>query len=517
MLIAIVHYHLNRGGVTQVIANHLRALGTQAALGRDMRVLVIHGGSSLGWDDCRRELAGLEHEVQAVPELAYDDAQPREPRALAARLKSLLARAGGTPESAVVHVHNPSLGKNTALAGALAELAAEGWPLLLQIHDFAEDFRPENYQRMRVAWQKAAEPDWAAALYPQAANVHYAVLNQRDARILAAAGVAPARLHVLPNAVGDPSALPPREPVRRKLADRFGVPADRPLLLYPIRGIRRKNLGEVLLWSALADGDWHVGVTLPPLNPVERPSYDRWKASAGSLALKIVFELGGEAGLPYAENLAAADRMLTTSVAEGFGLVFLEAWLVGRMLIGRDLPEITADFRAAGLRLDDLRPRLDVPLEWIGAAEWRSEIERVYGETLARFGRRLPPPSEFRRQLEELAVEGLVDFGSLTSRHQQQIVQQVVDSDQRRRQLLRLNGWIETALERGRSCADVVDENAAVVRRVYSLEACGRRLGDLYRAVAGSPRAAGVPPFHAERVLDEFLGLARFQPIRVES
>jgi len=43
-----------------------------------------------------------------------------------------------------------------------------------------------------------------------------------------------------------------------------------------------------------------LGVTLPPLNPLERPSYDRWKALAASLALPIVFEIGGQGGVPYA-------------------------------------------------------------------------------------------------------------------------------------------------------------------------------------------------------------------------
>ena len=187
--------------------------------------------------------------------------------------------------------------------------------------------------------------------------------------------------------------------------------------------------------------------------------------------------------------------MLTTSVAEGFGLVFLEAWLTGKRLIGRDLPEITADFRPAGLRLDDLRPRLGVPLEWIGAADWQDQIAQAYGETLARFGRRSPPPSEFRRALDALVVDGAVDFGSLTSRQQQQVIEQVAESDERRRQLRRLNDWIEIALQQERTCGPVVEENAAVVRRVYSLDACGRRLIQLYRAVADSPRTVSRQPF----------------------
>ena len=203
MLIAIVHYHLNRGGVTQVIAGHLRALDRQAAAaGGTFRVLVLHGGRAAGWPDRPLGVNTLECQVRAVPGLDYDDAAPRAPRGLAARLRAGLAEAGGSPQSTVVHVHNHALGKNGSLPGALAELAGEGWPLLLQIHDFAEDFRPLNYQRLRAGASGQADGDWAAAAYPQAGHVHYAVLNQRDARILAASGVEPQRVHALPNPAG---------------------------------------------------------------------------------------------------------------------------------------------------------------------------------------------------------------------------------------------------------------------------------------------------------------------------
>lgn len=516
MLIAIVHYHLNRGGVTQVIASHLRALDRQAAAAGGLRAVVLHGGRSAGWPDRLPGVDTLECEVRAVAGLDYDDGEPGAPSQLAARVRAGLTQVGGSPESTVVHVHNHALGKNGSLPGALAELAGEGWPLLLQIHDFAEDFRPLNYQRLRAGASGKADGDWAAAAYPQAGHVHYAVLNRRDARILAAAGVEPARVHALPNPAGELGPLPPREPARRALAQRFGVPEDRPLLLYPIRGIRRKNLGEALLWSALAGGAWHLGVTLPPLNPAERPSYDRWKALAAACGLAAAFEIGGEAGLAFHENLAAADRMLTTSVAEGFGLVFLESWLARKTLVGRDLPEITADFLAAGLRLDDLRPRLDVPLDWIGAADWQDEFEQAYAATLARFGRRPPPPAEIHRAVAGLVADGLVDFGSLPSRHQQRLIEQVAGSRERRGRLLSLNGWIEEALRPDRADRPMIDRNAAAVRRAYSEEACGRRLAELYRHVAASPRSAERQPLDAERLLDEFLGLARFQPIRIE-
>jgi len=516
MLIAIVHYHLNRGGVTQVIASHLGALQRLAADDGPVRVVVLHGGRSVGWPERVPNAATLDYTVRVVPGLDYDDGSGCGPRELAERLRRALSESGGTPDSSLVHVHNHSLGKNVALPRALAELADAGWPLVLQIHDFAEDFRPQNYQRLRAETQCRDAAHWSATLYPQAGHVHYAVLNQRDARILTAAGADSARVHFLPNPVGDLGPLPPREPARRELARRFGVPTERPLLLYPVRGIRRKNLGEALLWSAVAGGAWHLGITLAPLNPVECPSYDRWKTLAASLGLPVAFETGGGAGLAYLDNLAAADRMLTTSVAEGFGLVFLEAWLAGRMLVGRDLPEITADFRASGVQLEGLRPRLDVPLEWIGADAWRHDIEQRYAATLAQFGRSLPPAARFRRELDGLVVDGLVDFGSLIWLHQQQVIGQVADSDLRRRRLRSRNPWLEDALRTDGGHGPEVEQNAATVRRGYSLEACGQRLARLYRAVVASDRTARPQPLDGERILDQFLSLARFQPIRVE-
>ena len=76
MLIAIVHYHLNRGGVTQVIANHLRALrhaggatATFASWSCSRRPVAPAGPIV-----CRRWTA-LDYTVRVVPGLDYDDAQ----------------------------------------------------------------------------------------------------------------------------------------------------------------------------------------------------------------------------------------------------------------------------------------------------------------------------------------------------------------------------------------------------------------------------------------------------------
>ena len=112
------------------------------------------------------------------------------------------------PSETIVHVHNHSLGKNLAVPAALRHLADKGFALLLQIHDFAEDFRPPNYGRLRASSSSDNAQAIAAWLYPQAPHVHYAVLNDRDLSILQEAGVSGDRVHLLPNAVAPFDHLP---------------------------------------------------------------------------------------------------------------------------------------------------------------------------------------------------------------------------------------------------------------------------------------------------------------------
>jgi glycosyltransferase involved in cell wall biosynthesis len=437
---------------------------------------------------------------------------------LADQLQTGLQQAGFGPQETVLHVHNHSLGKNVALPGALHSLALQGYATLLQIHDFAEDFRPDNYRQLAAAHGESTCDQLTGWLYPQAPQLHYAVLNGRDHSILQDAGVDDARLHLLPNAVADIGPLPPRDEARARLADRYAIPDDHRFLLYPVRGIRRKNIGELLLWSALADRQTSFALTLPPLNPIEQPSYGRWKEFAVAHELPCVFEVGGPAGLAFTENLAAADAIVTTSVAEGFGLVFLESWLVGRPLVGRDLPAITADFARAGIRFAGLQPQLWIPIEWLKENVFRSAIVDAYQDVLASYGQSSPSADALDRQVDALVHDGLVDFGSCSVSMQRQVIQRVADDSGHRDRLLELNPSIAEALTSSTADATLVENNARIVRSQYSLARSGRLLLEIYQRVAGSDRDGELQPLaRGQRVLDNFLDLSRFHPLRVES
>ncbi len=513
MKVAIAHYHLARSGVTQVIASHVEAL--EAAGGGLDELAILHGGPRDGWPSVPAGGREIEPRLVEVPGLGYDDSQSPRPGELARRLRESLAAIGFRPQETVVHVHNHALGKNLSLPGALASLARDGYALLLHTHDFAEDFRPGNYRRLAAALAPESAAHLPRLLYPVADHVHHAVLNRRDEAILRRAGVPAEGLHLLPNPVAGTGTEAPRGRARRRLERRFGVPAEARFVLYPVRGIRRKNLGEALLWSVLAgDATW-LGLTLPPTSPQEQPSYAAWKELASALDLRCRFEIGDAGGLELEDSLAAADLVLTTSVAEGFGLVFLEPWLAGRALAGRDLPEISADFKASGLVLSGLEPRLEVPIDWVGSDSFCRTTARAFGRTLEAYGRTVPRSEVLEREIRALVRDGNVDFAALDVVLQARVIDQVSRQPRRRRALLVLNPWIRPALAGAGDSAEM-RRNAGVVRRRYSLEATGRRLLAIYRDLLGRPRAGDVEPAaHAERILDELLSLRRFHPLRV--
>lgn len=520
MNLAILHYHLNRGGVTRVVANQLLALDKVLGPAESCRVALIYGGRREGWSEAlSQRLHAVQLTLHEVPLLDYDAVHrqtgPQLPERLYGELAGVLRQLGFTPGNSLFHIHNHSLGKNNALPEVVARLAGDGHALLLQIHDFAEDFRPNNYQR--ICRNRLPKPwgSWPEALYPQGKHIHYAVLNGRDHAVLTEAGVPPERLHLLSNPVTSVDQLPDREQARRRLAERFHIAGGDRYVLYPVRCIRRKNLGEVLLLSALAPERTFWGLTLAPRNPVEKPVYRAWKQLASDLRLPCRFEVGGPQGLSFAENLAAADLIVTTSLAEGFGMVYLETWLAGLRLIGRDLPEITSDYVAAGVRFDGLLPQLRVPLQWVGAERFSQALIRSYRRTLESYGRR--ETQDLNDAIREKTQDNQVDFGDLDEPLQRQVIRAACRSKANRRRLFDGNPGLESMLTGKAERADeTIRHNAAVVASQFSLAASGRRLGDVYGRLLGTgPHGRDLVPLsHPDRILNYFLDLKRFRMIR---
>jgi glycosyltransferase involved in cell wall biosynthesis len=330
--VAIVHYHLRPGGVTRVIERAVESLGDA------VDVLVLTGEAPAPGD-------GLTPWTEPFSALGYSDTSPTPVKALIEDLRftarSLLGR-----DPDIWHIHNHALGKNSFTPQLVWHLARAGCRVLLQPHDFAEDGRPENYKLLKAQ----LGPELNRRLYPVANHVWYAPINYRDKAFLQGIGIP--NVYELPNAV---TAFPPSP---RGAASKT--------IVYPARAIRRKNMGEFLLWSLLAPEGYRFISTLAPQNPKARPIYDGWVNFAEELNLPVEFNAGNNT--PFAALVQGASALISTSIAEGFGLAFLEPWLEGKMLVGRNIPEITADFSEEGIDLSPLYSTLPVPLEWFGAS-----------------------------------------------------------------------------------------------------------------------------------------------------
>ena len=463
MRIAIVHYHLQRGGVCRVIEHTVAAIPESD----DVLLLVLTGQPPA--DDFH-----VPHEV--VSGLQYEAFRPAQTsRELAQDLKDAARRGlGDLPD--VWHFHNHNLGKNMALPGVIRQLAEEGQRLLLHIHDFAEDGRPANYHLMLDKVSGHDQAEMARFLYPLAEHIHYAVLNSRDFSFLLDSGADPSCLHLLAN--------PVKLYFDKEKKEKKEVSAEQRLFLYPTRAIRRKNLGEFILWAAVSSGGDRFATTMGPENPRERVRYEDWQRFAHELDLPVEFELAMQPGQSFTGLLEQSYQMITTSVAEGFGLAFLEPWLADRSVCGRDLPEITRGFADDGISLPSLYERLDVPVNWLCLGRLSDKAMAGYEQCLSAYGRE-PENGAMERIMSSWLRDGMVDFGRLDEEMQQQVIRRVVNNPDEAAAML------PACLPVKADEKNLIRENKKILEKKYSLHGYGKQLLSIYNQLAASrPQAS---------------------------
>ena len=391
--------------------------------------------------------------VVTLPGIAYDDGLKHAPPAheIAAAIDRAIARHfGGGGRCDLIHIHNPTLAKNSQLLEIIRHLQRKGYILLLQIHDFAEDGRPAAYYRE----------------VPYPADCHYCVINQRDYRILQTSGLDPQGLHYLPNCIVplDPSP--------------DGTARD-DFILMPVRAIRRKNIGEALLLSLFLSGDCQLDITLPPNSPADFPSYRHWQRLTKTAQLPVRFERG--LNQDFRALVQQSRHMVSTSISEGFGFAYLEPWTAGKSLEGRLIPDICRDFSEAGVRLDHLYPQLQIPVDWIGRDRLTQRFRASYSRNRQAYGfaSRMPSARTFAAPLDQ---SDTIDFGMLDEPLQTPLINAVRTDRAKQKRLKALNPPL-LRLGRTPRSGRRVDHNRMTILDNYSLSAYGDRLQDVYRNV----------------------------------
>jgi glycosyltransferase involved in cell wall biosynthesis len=326
--LTIFHYHLMPGGVTSVITQAVHSL--RVLKDRVARIRVVAGRLP----DAGPVLPGVE--IVRFPEIGYAQY----------RLLDRVRGNGGAKEladellkrfsdgDAVWWVHNYHLGKNPLFTESLLRLAElrDGPRIILQPHDFPEAGRYGNLSALEKTTERP--------LYPLGPRIRYALINSRDLKVLREAGVPESRLFLLENPVGPPAEETVLGEGRRGMRSLLFPDADPSVqtLLYPVRSIRRKNVLEAGMLLRLSDAPLRLVVTLPGQSGQEK---------AYSALVEDAFQSGlipGEFGagirrsdLRVERFASGCDMVVSSSVQEGFGYLYVQALQWGLPIVARSL------------------------------------------------------------------------------------------------------------------------------------------------------------------------------------
>ena len=287
-------------------------------------------------------------------------------------------------------------------------------------------------------------------------------------------------------------------------------PDDRPFAkdkifaLYPTRGIRRKNIGELLLLSQLHEGRIHFATTLSPENPEWISIHDQWKVLAAELELPVTLGMCDDGQYPFTDLIGWSDLIVTTSIAEGFGLAFLEPWLVGKSVAGRNLPSITDDFSAQGIELGHLYERINIPLVWLDENEIRKEMDSALRQGYLAYHRKLPGDA-VEKAWAHWVQKGCIDFGKLSERFQMEILRKIAGNPELINELEVPNIAPGTEQE--------IAEKRELIQGLYCVESYGNRLKEIYGKVRKG-WTGKVRHVETGEVLNQFLDPGRLNLLR---
>ena len=464
MKIVFMHYHLKPGGVTTVIRQQA------AALADDTDILILTGDAA--------DL-NLPFKTVTIEGLKYDQEKKNHlpPQEIAEQISAAIHNKW--PEGCdLIHVHNPTLAKNRSFLSILKELIRQGQRLLLQIHDFAEDGRPQAY---------------FTEAYP--ADCHYAVINRNDYQVLMNAGLTKAGLHQLPNSVNPIDTPSSSNEVRGSV-------------LYPIRAIRRKNVGEAILLSLFFPAQQKLVITLPPNSPVDIVPYEDWKQYVAEHQLNVIFE----AGLcsDFNQLLANASWVLTTSIMEGFGFSFLEPWSAGKALWGRRLPHVCGDFEEKGISFGHLYDKLNIPISWIGKDKLYIKWKQAVSQVCEHFDTSVDD-HRVTRSFTRMTAGGMIDFGMLAEGFQKTVIQQLLLDPVHRSDLVKMNPFLRCPGPSPENSHELIRANTRLINQHFNRTEYGERLKEIYQQVIEVPVSQKIDK---KSVISSFLNLEEFSLLK---
>jgi hypothetical protein len=426
--LVVFHYHLLPGGVTQVIRSS--ALAALRYLPEVDRITLVTGKAD-NTDNLISEIkknlvnsmsGKLDIDFSFIPEIGYISDQKTHPHV--ERIKTLLKERF---EGCLWWIHNYHLGKNPFFTSAVIQLAEElpTQKIVLQIHDFPEASRFKNLKVLN----KYITDNY----YPVLSNIRYVTINNRDRKFLIASGVPDSIVFQLNNPV-ESLKLEENDEENYKDIDKILSGTEEsyikgaPLLIYPVRTIRRKNVLEAGLLARCCPIKVNLLPTLPGVSNDEKgysklvESCFKQKLLPGAAAAGVKL---AKNDISFSKIMSAGKIIISSSVQEGFGYLFLNSLQWRKPLIARDIPVINDFNNIFSKDYSYFYDKVNIPLE----DSLRTQLKFAYKEKLDTLQSFLSAGiiSNLELQTVLLLQQDTIDFAYLSPKMQMDFLKKLID------------------------------------------------------------------------------------------
>lgn len=458
MRILIIHYHLHKGGVTDLIQKALSALLPLENTTRKHPTSIFENKHKintknqkisivLASGECVPSVSSINQSilnnsnitVHIEPALSYLDniKETMNKTDIETNLEKFFTLYND--KQTLWWVHNHHLGKNPVFTHSLIQYINDyKIPCILQIHDFPEAARYQNMTNLQAEMP-------IEMTYQNTIHSIFAVINSHDKTLLKNSGI---DAHLLPNIVSNNipttninSHKKNTTELKSLLAKTFSqyIPlatqhTDYQLFTYPVRCIRRKNVIEAGLITQLYEHYFNIPslfcVTLSG-NSKQEKSYSEL---VQSLFEKFIFHGYFNIGnfldnhhINFNDVCASSDLIISSSTQEGFGFSFLNSvhWKVP--LMAREIT-VTPDIN---LVLKDTWPcywyqQVHIP-HTLFSSKQKKELKTQYKKKLAYINQFYPLEfmPDITKQIETFLKNESIDFSFLPVSLQYAIVQKI--------------------------------------------------------------------------------------------
>ena len=250
----------------------------------------------------------------------------------------------------------------------------------------------------------------------------------------------------------------------------------------------------------------HFANSLGPTNPEFQPVFKRWEQFSNEINLPVTFALGEKTSASFPKMVEHAEGILSTSIAEGFGLGFLEPWMSEKFLCGRNIPEITQDFSNLGINLNHLYQRLNINLEHLqNKGSMKSKIQTILEKFFLEYRREIPSNAA-EIAYQSMVQNDQVDFGRLDEALQEEIILSISKSTMARDE-------IRSQVKLERIDSKIILKNKESITENFAQKSYTTKLKLIYGKVLHSKQDQ-LEYANGDHLLDSFLSPARLHLLR---